>query len=142
MQEFQLLIDGTEKRIAKNYAHQGKTTRTMLAHADYSQIYASMAVAAKREGLVEKAEEYREKSGNHKASHAKMLKADMARHEKKANNPLTPHPANTLSLPVIIFPPPPQWVVASPSRVNGMPFTNTVPLPAAAFHVLASQQTA
>lgn len=83
MREFQQLLDNTENRIAGGYAHQDKTVRKMLIHADFAAIYKSMSTACKREKLLEKVGEYTKKSEEHKTIHAKMLEEDTKRSERE-----------------------------------------------------------
>lgn len=77
MQEFESLLASVPGIIAKEFAHQNKTTRTMLEHAYYYTIYDKMRLACKRQKLIDKAAEYEALYNEHKAKHAKMLEKSL-----------------------------------------------------------------
>ena len=74
MREFELLIASTPSIIAKDYAHQNKTARSMIEHSFYYTIYDKMRVACKRQKLPDEAAKYETLHVEHKGKHAQLFK--------------------------------------------------------------------
>lgn len=83
MREFQALLDDTESRVLRNLPKRNISSKTMLAHAEYAEIYTAMSTACKREKHMEQAEEYKDIAETHDKKHAHLLEAEQRRDAKK-----------------------------------------------------------
>lgn len=83
MREFQALLDDTESRVLRNLPKRNVSSKTMLTHAEYAEIYAAMSTACKREKHMEQAEEYKDIAEAHDKKHARLLEAEQRRDAKK-----------------------------------------------------------
>lgn len=92
MLEFERLLMNVKATANRDFAHQNKSGRTMLAHAEYQRIYDKMRVACKRQGIQDKAAEYEALSESHRKTHARLFKkeqelAAIKRDSKKKSSP-------------------------------------------------------